>query len=94
MPLSIGFIVQNYMAIQLPGAEAGTPAFTTTRQSSGGGDSESLSVSRRSHVQRDGRGREEGRGGGGARGDSTEDVTEQLSPRLGGGILRKGNSPR
>lgn len=84
MPLTIGFIVQSYMAAQMPGSEAGTPAFSTTRQTSGGSDS--LSLSRRSYAKKDGEG---GVGEGGM-----EAIQENAVPGQGSDGLSRGDSTR
>lgn len=75
MPLTIGFVVQSYMAAQMPGSEAGTPAFSTTRRSSVGSDS--LSLSRRSCAKNDG----ESGGGVGGGGESIKATQEKVAPR-------------
>eukprot|EP00752_Nemacystus_decipiens_P004301 g3930.t1 len=89
MPLTIGFIVQSYMAAQMPGSEAGTPAFSSTRQTSGGTDS--LSVSRRSNTKADGDGGGVAAAGGG---EGTEAIQQKVSPKRGSGSLKRGDSQR
>ena len=89
MPLTIGFIVQSYMAARMPGSEVDTPAFSTTRQTSGGSDT--MSLSRRSYMKPHGEGGE-GAGPGGA--ESTKATQEKGSPKRGSGSLKRGDSKR
>eukprot|EP00903_Cladosiphon_okamuranus_P014070 g13077.t2 len=97
MPLTIGFIVQSYMAAQMPGSQAGTPAFSTTQQTSDG--STLLTLSRRSYTKADGENGEgaggeggEGGGGGGGGGRGGEDMhasQKNAAAKQGGSSTRK-----
>lgn len=80
MPVMLGFIVQSYMAAQLPGADpTNRPALGATSRAAGGAG-DPLSCSMRSQSHADGGGGERP-GGGGGRGGGGGEVDPLSSSR-------------